>query len=151
MQELVSWDVAASHVTNVLQYPYGILSAISPYRNASSGRDLLLALQWPAIAGGGDGLTPSLVVIDPTASTWAPRVLWKFDDRSLPMPGCMAVDVNAAESAVYAVLQENASPPEFQGQHVLRLDLATLKVTQAWFGADTLFDPPFFTSCFIRN
>ena len=148
MQEVVSYDVA-SQALHVLQYPFGILSALTAWRNASSGRDLLLAMQWPAVAGGGDDLTPSLVAVDPTETLWAPRLLWKFDSVSLPMPNCMAV---GPDGALYGLLQGADCPPScFMEQHLLRVDLATGNATTAFYGSMPLFDPPLFSSCRVKG
>ncbi len=74
------------------------------WRNASSGEDLALAFAWSAVGGG-----PALVAFDPAAKAWTPRVLWTFDASVLPMPHCLAVDVEA--DAAYGLLQGSDCPP----------------------------------------
>ena len=105
MQRVLLFDVALRAVVNVLEYPDGILSAITGWRNSSSGEDLALAFAWPAVGGAG----PALVAFDPAATSWQPRVLWAFDASVLPMPDCLAVD--AATDTAYGLLQSSDCPP----------------------------------------
>ena len=107
MMDVLLFDVGTRRVTNVLTYDRGILSAITGWRNKTSGEDLALAFAWPAI--GGDG--PALVAFDPAAASWndTVRVVWAFDASVLPMPHCLAVDDEA--DAVYGLLQGSDCPP----------------------------------------
>ena len=109
MMDVILFDVGTRTVANVLNYPYGILSAITGWRNRTSGEALALAFAWPAV--GSDG--PALVAFDPAAKSWdaTVRVVWAFDKSVLPMPHCLAVDGDAGTDAVYGLLEGSDCPP----------------------------------------
>lgn len=103
-QQLVTFDVAARNVTNVVLYPDGLISAIAGWATPA-GADAVIALLWPNTG------KPSLVQLDPHSPTWAPTTLYTFPGAQTPLQGVLTV----IDTTAYALLNANDGP----GTHLL--------------------------------